>query len=237
MKIKVLYDNTAADERYDSGWGFSCLVDGRVLFDTGEDGESLLKNMKLMAEEPEDIEAIVISHDHWDHTGGLPEILTRNKGLRTYVCPGFSRSFKRKVNQMGGSLMETEGLTEIKEDIFTTGPIQGEYKMRGIEEQALALKTGNGITVITGCAHPGIVRIVEEVKKKFPGEGLYCVFGGFHLKDKGKDELNTVADELERLGMNKYGPAHCSGGEAKGVFRDRFGDDFIRIASGKTVEV
>ncbi|MGD2278944.1 MAG: hypothetical protein PVH45_02470 [Candidatus Omnitrophota bacterium] len=67
-----------------------------------------------------------------------------------------------------------------------TGAIRGDYKMQPIEEQALAVKTSKGVTVITGCAHPGVVRIVEEVKGRFAGEKLYCVFGGFPSKRQAK---------------------------------------------------
>lgn len=71
MKLMVLYDNTSRIQRLQFGWGFSCLVDERILFDTGENGQSLLENMNTLHVDISKIDAVVISHEHWDHTGGL----------------------------------------------------------------------------------------------------------------------------------------------------------------------
>jgi 7,8-dihydropterin-6-yl-methyl-4-(beta-D-ribofuranosyl)aminobenzene 5'-phosphate synthase len=235
--IKIIYDNRTIESNIIAGWGFSCLVDNSILFDTGEEGDSLLRNMKTMGVSPDGLEAVVISHDHWDHTGGLGDVLTAKKGLKVYICPGFSEEFKKNVEQLGGTLIERSDFDEIKKDIYTTGTILGEYKALPIEEQALTVKSYRGITVITGCAHPGIVKMMEKVKERFPGEKLYCVFGGFHLKNSGEEEVNTVMEKLQALGVGKFGPAHCSGDKAIGMFRERFGSDHITIAAGKVFEV
>ena len=237
MKIKILFDNNVVNNRFHTGWGLSVLVDGRILFDTGEDEKSLLHNMKEMGARLDELEAVAISHDHWDHTGGLWEVLKRRKGIIVYACPSFSEEFKKNVRDLGGNLTEPADFTEIRKNIFVTGAIRGEYKMQRIEEQALAVKTSESITVITGCAHPGIVRIVEKVKEKFAKERLYCVLGGFHLKDKQKGEINTVIRKLEALGVKNVGPAHCSGEEAANIFKEKFGVHYIPIAVGKVFEV
>ena len=71
MTIHLLYDNQAVRPHIASGWGFSCLIDGRILFDTGEAGPELLNNLKEMEVSLDEIEALVLSHPHWDHTGGV----------------------------------------------------------------------------------------------------------------------------------------------------------------------
>jgi len=237
MEIKILYDNKTARSNILAGWGFSCLVDNSILFDTGEDKEGLLHNMKAMGASVSRLENIVISHDHWDHTGGLEEILRKREGIKVYGCPGFSRGFKKKIKDLNGRLSELREFAEIKKDIFATGAIQGTYKEQNIEEQALVVKTQKGITIVTGCAHPGIVKITEKVKKWFSDEKIYCVLGGFHLENKRKEEIIDVIEKLTILGVNKIGPAHCTGEEATDIFKKSFGKEFITITAGKECEV
>ncbi len=237
MNIKILYDNNSEKKSISSGWGFSCLVGERVLFDTGEDGNSLLGNIKAMKIDIANITDIVISHDHWDHTGGLESVLQKKKGIIVHGCGGFSQRFKDLVNKHGAELVETELFSDITSNIFTTGSIKGTYKGGKIEEQSLVLKTTNGITIVTGCAHPGIVKIVEHIKKLLIQEKLYCVLGGFHLKDMSDDEVVDVCDRLMELGVQKAGPMHCSGEVAAGIFKEKFGENYMAITAGKVFEV
>jgi len=237
LEIKILYDNKSAGNNILSGWGFSCLVGGNVLFDTGEDGNSLLGNIETMKIDIANIKDIVISHDHWDHVGGLESVLKKKKGIKVHGCGGFSRGFKDIVNKRGAELVETELFSNITSNIFTTGSIEGIYKGGKIEEQSLVLKTTNGITIVTGCAHPGIVKIVEHIKNLLIQKKLYCVLGGFHLKDMSDDEVVGVCDRLMDLGVQKVGPAHCSGEVAANIFKEKFGENYIAIAAGKAFEV
>jgi 7,8-dihydropterin-6-yl-methyl-4-(beta-D-ribofuranosyl)aminobenzene 5'-phosphate synthase len=237
MKISILYDNKTEKDGVFAGWGFSCLVGGSVLFDTGEDGNRLLSNMKKMKIDIEDIKDIVISHDHWDHVGGLEELLNNGKGIRVHGCGGFGRKFKDIVKKQGVELIESEFFDNIAGNIFTTGSIKGVYQGGKIWEQSLVIKTANGMSIVTGCAHPGIVNIVEHVKNLFPQEKLYCVLGGFHLKDMRDDEIVRVCDRLTALGVQKAGPVHCSGENGIRIFQDMFKEKFIQVSGGIEIEV
>jgi 7,8-dihydropterin-6-yl-methyl-4-(beta-D-ribofuranosyl)aminobenzene 5'-phosphate synthase len=76
MKLKILYDNEP-EEGFVGGWGFSCLVEigkRKILFDTGWDGNVLLYNMGKFGIMKEEIDAIIISHAHWDHLAGIIEV-------------------------------------------------------------------------------------------------------------------------------------------------------------------
>jgi 7,8-dihydropterin-6-yl-methyl-4-(beta-D-ribofuranosyl)aminobenzene 5'-phosphate synthase len=220
-----------------TGWGLSVLVDGRILFDTGENGEYLFNNLKIMNVDASKIEAVVISHDHWDHTGGLWDLLKKRPGIKVYSCPGFSPEFKDNVRQLKGALIEAEGLTKIEDNILTTGEIAGMYKSGYMPEQALVLKTENGISVLTGCAHPGIVDMLYLVRKHFPEDEIYFAGGGFHLMSAGPDGIKNIISAFRELEVRKAAPCHCSGSAAERAFKKEYGADFVSFKAGAALEL
>lgn len=237
MKIKVLFDKGALAKNIRTGWGVSFLIDDKILFDTGEKGVWLRGNMWALEVDINKIEAVVISHDHWDHWGGLWEMLKERKGLKVYSCPGFSKEFKDKAKEAQAELIEAGNLTEISQNIFITGEIPGGYNGKYMPEQAIVLKTKNGLTVITGCAHPGILKMVNKAKAKFPDEPVYFVLGGFHLKESDKRATEIVVENFKKMGIIKAGPTHCSGEVAEGIFKKYYKRNFIPIKAGQEMEV
>ena len=213
------------------------MVDNRILFDTGEKADYLFNDMANMDIDVSDIEAVVISHDHWDHTGGLWELLKKKSGIKVYACPNFSSEFKNKVREYQGELIEAKKCTKLCDNFFVTGEIAGRYKGSYIAEHALVIKIKEAITVITGCSHPGILQIIEKVKEKFPKERITLTFGGFHLIDKDKREVRIIAEKLKEMGVEKIGPTHCSGYDAKMIFKESYGDNFISIKAGQVFEI
>jgi 7,8-dihydropterin-6-yl-methyl-4-(beta-D-ribofuranosyl)aminobenzene 5'-phosphate synthase len=236
MKAAIVYDNTAM-KGFQSGWGFSCLVDQRILFDTGEKSASLFPNMDQLNVDFEKIETVVISHDHWDHTGGLWELLKKRKGLKVYACPGFSGEFKKQVTTLEGILIESRDFREIDSQVSVTGEIPGQYKGASMPEQALIVKTGIGITIITGCSHPGIVTMVEKAKDIFPDVPIALVLGGFHLMAENSETIDSIASALMKMGVLKVGPTHCTGKIAQIIFQKRFGNRYIPVYAGRQLEV
>jgi 7,8-dihydropterin-6-yl-methyl-4-(beta-D-ribofuranosyl)aminobenzene 5'-phosphate synthase len=155
MKITIVYDNEA-NAGLKSGWGFSCLVETeeRILFDTGDTGEKLIYNLKQLNIQPESIAAVVISHNHWDHTGGLNEFLKANSKAQVFHPKSFSKC------------------TQIYPGIHSTGAL-GTL----IKEQSLIINTRKGNIIVTGCAHPGLENIIEKSQEL--GK-IYGVVGGLH---------------------------------------------------------
>lgn len=233
MRIRVLFDNEASARDLCAGWGISLLVGDKILFDTGEKGAWLVHNAKKLGVDFRHLEAVVISHEHWDHTGGLWDVLKIKKGISVYVCPNSSGAFKDKVKGLGGRLIEAEEMTEIAADIFTTGEIPGKYKDAYMPEQSLILKTANGISVLTGCAHPGIIQIIKKIQSHFSVQSNYAVIGGFHLGYESEEFVDLVVDEFKKTGVRKVGPMHCTGDEAKEMFRKAFGGQLMSLAVGQ----
>ena len=237
MRVKILFSKTSKNKKLHTGWGISFLVDDKILFDTGENGARLLENMEILKVNIGKIDAVVISHDHWDHQGGLWELLKRKEGLLVYACPDFSAGFKERVNKLKGKLAENEKITEISKDIFVTGEIAGGYKGECMPEQALVVKTDNGISVITGCAHPGIVTMLGKIKSVFPEHRIYSIFGGFHLLDKDARIISEIADRFKEMAVEKAGPAHCIGDVAEEIFKEKYGINFIPIKAGEVLNI
>jgi len=237
MRIKVIFDKKALNKKLHTGWGVSFLVDDKILFDTGENGKWLFKNMHSLGVDIKNIEAVVISHDHWDHTGGLWDILKKRKGLKVYSCPGFGKEFKDKVKKTQTELIQADNFVEISKNIFITGEVAGAYNSKYMPEQAIVLKTKNGLTVITGCAHPGILKVVDRVKAKFRSKTIHLVLGGFHLMKSNKRAIEIIVENFKKMGVMKAGPTHCSGEIAESIFKKYYKENFVAIKTGQEIEV
>jgi metal-dependent hydrolase (beta-lactamase superfamily II) len=92
MKITIVYDNEA-NPGLESSWDFSCFIEGkeRLLFDTSDNGEKLIYNMKQLNIVPETIDKVIISHNHWDHTGGLKEFSKLSGDAKVFHPISFSK--------------------------------------------------------------------------------------------------------------------------------------------------
>jgi 7,8-dihydropterin-6-yl-methyl-4-(beta-D-ribofuranosyl)aminobenzene 5'-phosphate synthase len=230
VQIIITYDNRTLDPNLTSGWGFSCLVDGDLLFDTGGDGRTLLSNMTKMEIDPAGIRTVVLSHAHGDHTGGLGALLGTGVRPTVYVPRSFPARFQADVRSLT-TLVEVHGPVEIRPGVHTTGEVG-----RGLVEQALAVETGDGLVVVTGCAHPGVVKMVRRAKESVGGE-VYLVMGGFHLGGTSQRRVKAVIADFRQLGVQKVAPCHCTGDRAIRVFAEEYGDDFIETGVGMVLHI
>ena len=180
MKLKIVYDNDVyeKDIGLKSDWGFSCLIetdDETILFDTGAKGKILISNMEKLDVYPEKISKIVISHEHWDHYGGLKALAPLVGDVELYRLG--KESPGENMNLI--TVMEPR---EIGKGVYTTGRLDG----APVDEQSLVLKGKEGWYVLAGCSHSGVEEIINAAGEygKIVGliGGLHG-FNNFHILD------------------------------------------------------
>ena len=234
MKIEILLDKEKDLEEFQVGWGLSFLIDRKILFDTGENFEYLKHNAELLGIDLKKIEKVFISHEHWDHTGGLDRLLEINNQVDVYICKSSSQDFKESIKKKA-NLVEVRDILKIDEGIYSSGELAAIYKEEPLYEQFLIIEKNNFLIVLCGCSHPGILNIVEKINFDFKKE-IIAVMGGFHLLDKEERFIRFIAEELKRK-VRKVGPSHCTGYSAISYFKKIFKENFIEIKVGKCIDI
>jgi len=172
------------------------------------------------------IEAVILSHMHWDHIGCLLYVIAAKPGVDVYAPAAFSRGFLRDVRARAHAVVETRLATRVAEHVWTTEVLQDPFL-----EQALYVDSAEGIVVVTGCAHPGVVELVRSAQR-VSDKTVHAVLGGFHMTGMGQGEIAQVVDGLRDLGVHRVGPCHCSGDAARDAMREAFGSDYLDIGVG-----
>ena len=232
--ITIVYDNYEYDKRLSIGFGFSCLVkieDKNILFDTGGDSPILLNNLEKSGVDLKEIDIIVLSHIHGDHTGGLTGVLEVNPDVTVYIPKSFPNNFKEEIKSYGASSVDVSNSIKIWDGVYSTGEL-GTW----IREQSLIIKTDKGLVVITGCAHPGVVNIVKKAKE-ITKDDVYLVTGGFHLGEASDSEINSIIESFRNLGVKKTAPCHCTGDRAIRVFEEEYKENFIKAGVGRVIKI
>jgi len=233
VRLTILYDNTTEDPRLTVEWGFAALVEYKghtVLFDTGLDGPSLLGNMEVLGVAPESIEAIVLSHEHGDHTGGLQDLLATGIHPQIYIPTAMAGKVTQAQRDQY-TIIEVSDPVEIVPGMFSTGEISG-----SVPEQGLVVKTPEGIVVITGCAHPGIVKMVERSSEIVDGE-IALVVGGFHLGNYNTGQIDAIIADFRSMGVRQVTPTHCTGEEQIAQIAEAYGEDYIPGGAGQVIVI
>jgi 7,8-dihydropterin-6-yl-methyl-4-(beta-D-ribofuranosyl)aminobenzene 5'-phosphate synthase len=192
VKVTIIYDNESCQPGLEAAWGFSCLVEAngqQLLFDTGGRGAILLQNMEALNLDPRSIAEIFISHDHWDHLGGLADLLRLNHDVRVYLPGSCPRPPEARV------AISVQGPLQISENFLSTGELPG-------AEQSLVVKTEKGLAVICGCSHPGVGNILEAASRF---GRVSALVGGLH----GFKKYDGLAD------LNLICPCHCTQHQAE----------------------
>ena len=230
VKLIVVVDNYP-DSGLKTAWGLSILAKtpkNTILFDTGPDPNVLRDNLKKLGVDPGEIDFVVISHEHWDHVGGLSYIAEARPGLKVYVPKGAGG----RIKAHGLDIEEVDKTMEVAEGVAVIGWLYGPPA-----EEALAINVeGRGLVILVGCSHPGVANIVAKAKNDL-GVKPYLVLGGFHMTGASGSRCRETVKRLIELGIERIAPIHCSGDTIRSILEEEYPQNWLKCHVGSIVEV
>lgn len=256
--------------------GIAMLIerDSVDLFDTGQ-GLGLLHNFSVLGKTPGAIDKVILSHGHYDHTGGLLSIAqARCAALPVYVNPdafipkfavydgvngqtavpiGFPRE-RSEYERAGCSFCNTSGHEVIGDGVHAFSAIPRPDGWRGFDamlkrnegdtyvddpftdDLSLCVETDSGPVVLLGCAHAGIVEVLDTISRETGFAGFHAVIGGTHLGSAPVEYVYRTIDALQRFRVGQVGVAHCTGSRAAMMIAAAFPEAFTPASVGAVFE-
>ncbi len=263
VEITVLCENTTSDIGALAEHGWSVLIEseeGKFLFDTGG-GRGLENNLKFFNKGLEDLEGIILSHHHLDHTGGLERALKLAGPTRVYSHPElFKESFSLKeedknflglpftrayLESLGADFSLDKNFRELAPGIFLSGEIkrntnyekgdkrlmvadkEGYKEDELLDDQCLIIKRPQGLVLILGCAHSGLINTLNHVIEKTGESRITHLIGGTHLGPASEEQKERTYQALKDFDIGRIGVSHCTGSESAFHLKKIYGEDFF----------
>ncbi len=272
MKLQVLINNCVHRPGLKAEHGLSLWVEhgGKsFLFDTGSSG-LVVDNAHTLDVPLPQAEAIILSHGHYDHTGGLRRVLEDiGRPIRVLAHPDIwrKRAYKdeRGIRDIGIPFSERQleraqfsynsNPREIDTNIWISGAIPRETEFEQIEpeliclkgdtwvqddiwdDQAMVINVPQGVVIITGCAHSGIINVIRYGLQIAQNRRLYAVIGGFHLWHASQKRLEQTIEALRNLEPAYIITGHCTGLEAACVLKSFFKEKCIFLDVGLEINL
>ena len=164
---------------------------------------------------------------HWDHVGGVIDFLRSNPDVNVYMPSSALIDDINLIKSLCKLVVPVNDSIEIVEGLFTLGDMPGL-----LHEQSVALKTTEGLVVLTGCAHPGVVNIVEKARSLFPDLPVNLLIGGFHLLHEQVESVIELVEQLKSFNVHKVAPTHCTGENQIELCRHLYAGHYIKAGAG-----
>lgn len=238
MRLTVVVDDLAAGRGMLGEHGLSVLLeagDERLLFDTGQ-GMALSTNLQRLEVDPAGIGTCVLSHGHYDHTGGLDWLLRHSPDCRVVAHPA---AFREMWSLSGGShrigcpsgrpqdaaLRLSADPVELLPGVMTTGEVPRRNTFETVPEHfvdaggahddipddmGLVIAASDGPVLLAGCAHSGVVNMAERAGE-LAGRPPVVVVGGLHLRGEGANRIERTGSRLAAMGVRALFCGHCTG--------------------------
>ncbi len=246
LKVTVVCENTVGIPKNLVGeWGLSLHleINGRkILFDTGEQG-NLPANATALGLDLKQVEALVLSHGHYDHTGGLRAFLRCRGSLPVYAHPAlFAPHYaegpryigipfcRKELESLGADFVLAGEPREVLPGIWVSGEVPRETTFEQTDNRLYCLENGKkispdpladdlslycvipeGLVIILGCAHAGLVNIIQHARKITGVSRIYGIIGGTHLGPAPVAQLEATIAYLQDLDLQLLSANHCTG--------------------------
>ncbi len=264
MQCTILVDNCCTKLGLMAEWGYAVHLQtpsGGVLLDTGGQGHILLSNADALGVPLEEVRAIVLSHGHFDHVGGVFDALTRAPeaclwGAPSIATPRHGGKTPTRPNG-GGFSLRLEGLHPVQNEacilpgvtafvvpqeernpdfifndtLWERTPDGTDRHDTFSDDLSLLVEGEHGPSLLLGCAHSGLPNILSYVRKQFHVDHLHAVVGGTHLSAFCKPQLETCIQHLRAYRIDKWRPNHCTGFSAAATLARTF-DDVLWAGAG-----
>ena len=276
MKITSLIENNhgqAEDLEAEHGLAILIEVDGKkILFDTGQSG-AFIDNAKKLGINLKDLDSVIISHGHYDHSGGFvrlveeikpriklylgegfftPKYSLREKGHYEYTGNAFDQGFlddhqietkviKDEIDDLSENLfvmtdfLRDSAFENTNQTMFLKEEDQFKKDLFS-DEIAIGIKSDQGLVILVGCSHVGIVNILETFTQR-TGLPIYAVIGGLHLVKEDDEKINTIIDYLKEKEIKIIGACHCTGKQGETMLGQQLAEAFISNHPGEVFEL
>jgi 7,8-dihydropterin-6-yl-methyl-4-(beta-D-ribofuranosyl)aminobenzene 5'-phosphate synthase len=105
------------------------------------------------------------------------------------------------------------------------------------DDQSLVLDTEQGLVLVLGCAHSGMINIIDHVMNKMNKKKFYAILGGTHLNFLTPEQLEQSILSLKKIQVEKIGVSHCTGMRASFRLHQEFGNRFFQGCVGSVLEL
>ena len=267
--VTIVYDAFGGGPGLVRDWGFAALIEyqgKRILFDTGNNADLFAQNVRRLDIDLKQLDLVVVSHRHGDHTAGLNVVLQENPNVPVYApregfglfgasVPG---TFYRTVPGLPDSMRYFAGIVPeritsesvwpaahiiLVDSSVTIAPgirlvslVSETPGTRELRELSLVLSTPTGDIIVVGCSHPGIEQILNA-----RGAGdvpIRALFGGLHLLAAPDSVLDPLVQRLRyQWRIVQVAPGHCTGEPAFAALRREYGDDYLYAGLGRRLVV
>ncbi len=230
--FQIVYDTsspTIAGMQPDFGYAVYIHADGRrILLDTGTDPDIMEQNLMSAGIDIHGLDLVVVSHNHFDHAGGLKRIRAINPDLPVYLPP--NQSFAVDGEIIEDHLWVTPNILVLRgrSDVPTAGIS---------DDLSLVLRGRSGLYVLSTCSHSGVEQIVGRATK-ISGEPVYYFSGGARLISRPESDTQLVAEALAKHRVQVVSPSHCSlSHRVDRKFRETLGEAVVDSQLGRKVEI